>query len=248
MFECLVRVRNPENILKEEEPRRRGRPRNRVAENGEPNFIYAQRIFERDYGAPVPSEQSFQREQIAAREEDEYAIRCERSKLRSSAPYSERSNETFQQEQQQPGWTRFICFTDESRFIPRGVLNKQNDRFWAADNPKWVRDVEYQDRWSVNVWGGIVGDRLVGPVILDATMNGETYLDTSFGSLPLPRFGLASHSLSFSLLVGCHCLHLFSETIASIACLAAASLRSTPLVRSTSRVLRVVNWSCRSSD
>ncbi|CAB0035511.1 unnamed protein product [Trichogramma brassicae] len=57
-------------------------------------------------------------------------------------------------------------------------------RFWAAENPQWVRDVEYQDRWSVNVWGGIVGDRLVGPVILDATMNGDTHLELLQQRLP----------------------------------------------------------------
>ncbi|CAB0042120.1 unnamed protein product, partial [Trichogramma brassicae] len=87
-------------------------------------------------------------------------------------------------ERRTPGWARRICFTDESTFTQAGVFNKQNSRYWAPQNPKWVRDVENQHRWSVNVWGGILGDRLVGPVFFDGPLNGEMYLDMLRNELP----------------------------------------------------------------
>ncbi|CAB0033674.1 unnamed protein product [Trichogramma brassicae] len=89
-----------------------------------------------------------------------------------------------QMEQENPGWTRTILFSEESNFTQKGTLNRQNYRFWAETNPQWVREVENQRRWTINVWGGIVGDRLVRPHFFDGPLNGEMYIRFLRNDLP----------------------------------------------------------------
>ena len=35
--------------------------------------------------------------------------------------------------------------------------------YWAVDNPHWLRQVQQQYPWSVNVWYDIIGNRIIGP-------------------------------------------------------------------------------------
>lgn len=72
---------------------------------------------------------------------------------------------------------RRVCFTDECTLTPKGMLNKQNHRFWARQNPRWTRIVHTRSRWRLMVWAGIVGDRLVGPHFFDGNLNGDMYLE-----------------------------------------------------------------------
>lgn len=44
------------------------------------------------------------------------------------------------------------------------------------ENPRARKVCNYQERFSVNVWAGIVADVLVGPVFLPARLNGELYI------------------------------------------------------------------------
>lgn len=68
-----------------------------------------------------------------------------------------------------------IMFTDEATFTTNGVVSSQNCRFWAAENPNWVINSKNQYSEKVNVWCGILNERIVGPFFLD-NLNGENFL------------------------------------------------------------------------
>jgi len=57
--------------------------------------------------------------------------------------------------------------------------------YWAVDNPHWLREVERQRPWAINVWWGIVGKKLIGPYFIDNTLNGEKYRNFLVEQLPL---------------------------------------------------------------
>lgn len=43
-------------------------------------------------------------------------------------------------------------------------------------NPHATNPSHFQHRWRINVWAGIIGDKILGPCFLNQTMNGENYL------------------------------------------------------------------------
>jgi len=46
---------------------------------------------------------------------------------------------------------------------------------WIHANPHAIREARHQTTFSINVWAGIVGDRLIGPVRLPEWLTGPTY-------------------------------------------------------------------------
>lgn len=54
-----------------------------------------------------------------------------------------------------------ILFTDECTFTVNGMFNNKNFVHWADENPFNTRATKHQYRWSINVWCGIIFDRLV---------------------------------------------------------------------------------------
>jgi len=63
-----------------------------------------------------------------------------------------------------------LMFSDESNFSSDGRVNRHNMHYWAIENPHWVRDVQHQGRWSVNVWCGVLGDNVVSPFFFDGKL------------------------------------------------------------------------------
>jgi hypothetical protein len=59
-----------------------------------------------------------------------------------------------------------ILWTDEATFSSNGGVNLHNMHYWSTNNPHWMREVDYQNRWSLNVWCGILDGRIVGPFFL----------------------------------------------------------------------------------
>ncbi|KAJ8950241.1 hypothetical protein NQ318_006215 [Aromia moschata] len=51
-----------------------------------------------------------------------------------------------------------------------------NCRYWAEENPHWMRELHTQRPQKTNVWAGIIQDRIVGPFFFDDTLNGARYL------------------------------------------------------------------------
>ena len=56
-----------------------------------------------------------------------------------------------------------ILFTDEATFTRDGVNNSRN----VQDNPHETIVTNFQGRFSVNVWCGVIGNRLIGPFVFD---------------------------------------------------------------------------------
>ena len=68
-----------------------------------------------------------------------------------------------------------ILFTDEAMFTRDGIFNFHNVHMWAHANPHTIREAKHQTTFSINVWAGIVGNRLIGPVRLPERLTGPTY-------------------------------------------------------------------------
>jgi len=77
-----------------------------------------------------------------------------------------------------------ILWSDEATFCCDGSVNLHNMHYWSEVNPHWMREVQHQARWSVNVWVGIIGGQIIGPFIFNATVNGERYLEFLIHELP----------------------------------------------------------------
>jgi hypothetical protein len=68
-----------------------------------------------------------------------------------------------------------VLFTDESSFKSNGHVNRHNMHYWSPVHPHWMRQEKIQNRWSLNVWGGIINNRLIGPFFFDQNLTGEIY-------------------------------------------------------------------------
>lgn len=83
----------------------------------------------------------------------------------------------IEQQRQAAGFIEHVVWTDESTFTRNGMWNRRNAHIWAEGNPRASQETGHQVRWSVNVWGGIYNDRILGPVFLPHRMDGASYLD-----------------------------------------------------------------------
>lgn len=70
---------------------------------------------------------------------------------------------------------RNILFTDECTFKSDAEVNTWNCRFWSPVNPHWVREIDHQHVWKVNVWCGIIDDKILGPVFFEENLTGPRY-------------------------------------------------------------------------
>lgn len=83
-----------------------------------------------------------------------------------------------------PNFTSRILFTDEAGFTRDGIFNFHNNHVWADENPHEFVESRHQHRFSLNVWLGILGDRLIGPVFFPNRLTGELYLNFLRNDLP----------------------------------------------------------------
>lgn len=77
-----------------------------------------------------------------------------------------------------------VLWTDEATFTSSGGVNLHNMHYWSPVNPHWMREVDYQNRWSVNVWCGILNGQIIGPFIFNGHLNGQVYLNFLRNELP----------------------------------------------------------------
>lgn len=75
-----------------------------------------------------------------------------------------------------PEIVKKICFSDESTFFLNGTVNRHNCVYWATENPFEYREAHTQFPVKINVWCGILGDRIVGPFFLEENLTGPLYL------------------------------------------------------------------------
>lgn len=86
---------------------------------------------------------------------------------------------------QDPNFFRFVMFSDEATFKNNGELNRHNSHYWSDTNPHWHRHLDNQNRWSLNVWCGIVNGHLIGPYFFDQNLNGQIFLEFLRNQLPV---------------------------------------------------------------
>ena len=77
--------------------------------------------------------------------------------------------------QEHPELLGVILFTDEESFTRDGVNNSRNVHTWSHDNPHETRITNFQRRFSVNVWCGVIGNRLIGHFVFDNNLTENTY-------------------------------------------------------------------------
>jgi len=68
-----------------------------------------------------------------------------------------------------------LLFTDEAMFTWDGIFYFHNMHIWIHANPHAILEARHQNTFSINVWAGIVGDRVIGPVRLPERLTGPTY-------------------------------------------------------------------------
>jgi len=78
-----------------------------------------------------------------------------------------------------------VLFSDESTFTNHGGVNRHNMHYWSVENPHWLRQVNHQRPWSVNVWCGIIENKLIGPYFIEGNLNGTKYRNFLEQELPL---------------------------------------------------------------
>jgi hypothetical protein len=77
---------------------------------------------------------------------------------------------------QDPIFYRCVLWSDECTFGKNGGLTEIIiHRHWSRENNHVVVEDNFQNRFSVNVWCGILGDRLVGPFVIEGNLNQQTY-------------------------------------------------------------------------
>ena len=60
-------------------------------------------------------------------------------------------------------------------FFLNGNVNKQNCRYWSDENPHLFTEGHTQNPQKLNVWAGILGDRIIGPFFIEENLTGEAY-------------------------------------------------------------------------
>ena len=96
-----------------------------------------------------------------------------------------------------------ILFTDEASFTRDGINNLRNVHKWWQENPHETSVTNFQRRFSVNVWCGVLGNKLIGLSVFDENLRGNRYEAFLRNQLPglLEDIPLMIRSLHFVLVV-----------------------------------------------
>ncbi|KAJ4426257.1 hypothetical protein ANN_27069 [Periplaneta americana] len=83
-----------------------------------------------------------------------------------------------------PNFPALVLFTDEAQFTRDGITNFHNQHLWPYENPRATVPSHHQVRFSLNLWAGIIGDRLVGPHALVNRLTGQAYTNFLENTIP----------------------------------------------------------------
>lgn len=67
----------------------------------------------------------------------------------------------LREEIEDPSFLEKVLFTDEASFSRQGIFNCRTSHIWDSDNPNATIIRGHQERFSVNVWAGIIGNILI---------------------------------------------------------------------------------------
>jgi len=79
-----------------------------------------------------------------------------------------------------------VIFSDELLFTREGIFNHRNIHMWSEENLRVTRLTNFQTRWKLNIWAGIMGTNILSLVILPDILNGASYVE--FLSTNIPDF------------------------------------------------------------
>lgn len=74
-------------------------------------------------------------------------------------------------------FVRNVVFTDESSFPLLGRHNPSRVRYWSRENLHRFYTFGTQYPQKVNVWGGMLGENMIGPFFIEGNLTGSKYLD-----------------------------------------------------------------------
>ncbi|XP_025267674.1 uncharacterized protein LOC112639065 [Camponotus floridanus] len=74
-----------------------------------------------------------------------------------------------------PEFATKIVFSDEATFELNGNINRHNCRFWSDENPHWMIEAHTQHPEKLNVWTGLLAERVIGPFFIDGNLTAEKY-------------------------------------------------------------------------
>jgi Transposase. len=77
--------------------------------------------------------------------------------------------------EREPDVYNCILFTDESTFHNNGFVSGHNFHYYSDVNPHLVTETHRQNRWSLNVWGGLIGTYIIGPFFFDGNLTGQIF-------------------------------------------------------------------------
>jgi len=83
-----------------------------------------------------------------------------------------------------PEMLSVILFSEEASFTRDGVNNLRNVHTWSHRNPHATCVTHFRRRFSVIVWCGVLGNRLIRPFVFDNNLTGNT--DEAFLRHELP--------------------------------------------------------------
>ena len=75
--------------------------------------------------------------------------------------------------------------TDEATFTRAGIFNQHNEHYWAEENPRLAHEDSFQYEYKLNVWIGVLGENLLGPVFFPDNLNGAAFLEFLQNRLPV---------------------------------------------------------------
>lgn len=76
-----------------------------------------------------------------------------------------------------PDFISSVLWTDEAIFTRDGITNFRNLHHYSLDNPHVIRSRRFQQRFSINVWGGICNGSLLELQEIVNRLNGYSYRD-----------------------------------------------------------------------
>ena len=77
--------------------------------------------------------------------------------------------------QEDPNFLRKIIWTDEAKFSREGIFNRKNEHFWSDQNPNFVKEMGFQEKFSFNVFCLLKYNNITF-LIYDEPLNSDKYL------------------------------------------------------------------------
>jgi hypothetical protein len=70
-----------------------------------------------------------------------------------------------------------LLFTNEAMFTKDGITNHRNSHSWAVENSNEINEIQFQHRFSVNVWFRTIDNIVIGPFVFEHHVSAERYLN-----------------------------------------------------------------------